>query len=317
MLISIIVATYNRCNSLKKALESLANQDNDGSFEFEVLIIDNNSNDGTRKFVDTELSKWWGRLRYFFEPISGKPYALNKGIKEARGGILAFTDDDVTLDKRWILSLVGCFNHYACDGVGGRVLPVYPLQTAAWIKDNPHEMAGVVVICDFGEETKPFHPGMKKFIGANFAFKKEIFKECGLFKTDLIVGNIPIGEDTELIQRLIQAKKILYYCGRALVWHPVDLKRLRLGFLARWHFSLGKIAAKSEYKEFEGKLVSWKGVPQYLFRGVVADFILLTLFFWDRRRFLKNFRGFFRKIGMIAEYRAMRQKTSGSGYAQS
>src|SRR3989338_2187255 len=100
MLISIIVATYNRCNSLKKALESLANQDNDGSFEFEVLIIDNNSNDGTRKFVDTELSKWGGRLRYFFEPISGKPYALNKGIKEARGGILAFTDDDVTLDKR-------------------------------------------------------------------------------------------------------------------------------------------------------------------------------------------------------------------------
>jgi len=162
-----------------------------------------------------------------------------------------------------------------------------------------------------GEGTRQFHLEIGKLIGANLAFKREIFKECGLFKTDLIVGNIAIGEDTEFIQRLMQAKKKLYYCGQATVCHPVDLKRLGWQHLVRWHIGSGRIAAKGE-KESEEKLVSWRGIPQYLLKGVVVDFFWLILFFWDRRKFFKYFRGFFRKIGMIAEYRAMRKRVQGA-----
>src|ERR1700723_3889418 len=95
MQISVILCTYNRCQSLAKALESVAASQLPEAIEWEVLVIDKNSKDQTREAVQDFCRKYPGRSRYLFEQKQGKSNALNTGIREARGGILAFMDDDV------------------------------------------------------------------------------------------------------------------------------------------------------------------------------------------------------------------------------
>ena len=308
--LSVIICTYNRAQSLAKTLDSLLRQEDNGSFNYEVLIIDNNSQDETRKVAESFVPQFQGKgkLRYIFEPKQGKPYALNRGIEESQGDILVFTDDDVIIGPQWIDSILKCFKQFDCDGAGGRVLPLYPKGTPRWIKDNPHKMAGGVVICDLGLETKKFDENMGKLIGANFAFKKSTLRECGNFRTDLYFGKIAVGEDTELIQRLLQKNKILYYCGEATVWHPVDLKRLKFRNAAQWHMSLGRFAAHIEYEQNGKNMTYLWGIPQYLIKGIVVDGLSFVFRSYSRLSFWNNSRSFFRKWGMMAEYRSMKKK---------
>ncbi len=84
MKISVILCTHNRCQSLAKALNSLAALTLPESVEWEVLVVDNNSSDGTREVVQRDFcGRYPGRFRYLFEPQPGKSYALNAGIRQA------------------------------------------------------------------------------------------------------------------------------------------------------------------------------------------------------------------------------------------
>src|SRR4051794_26325031 len=105
MNISVIICTRNRCQSLVKTLNSAAAQRLAESVEWEVLVVDNGSNDQTRAVVDDFRRKHPGRFRYLLEPEPGKSPALNAGIREAEGDILAFTDDDTTLAPTWLHNL--------------------------------------------------------------------------------------------------------------------------------------------------------------------------------------------------------------------
>src|SRR5215471_9795294 len=98
MRITVILCTYNRCESLSTALESVAVSQLPPSISWEVLIVDNNSSDRTREVVEEFSHRYPGRFRYAFEPRQGKSYALNVGVREAKGDVLAFMDDDVTVE---------------------------------------------------------------------------------------------------------------------------------------------------------------------------------------------------------------------------
>lgn len=304
MKISVVVATYNRCLLLKNTLEDLLHQEKKG-FQWEIIVVDNNSVDDTKTIVRSIQESFEGRLKYYFEPEQGKPFALNRGIKESSGDIIAFTDDDVRIDSKWLSNIIHCFDSYPCDGVGGKVVPIYPKKTPLWIKNNPRQAAGTVVIYDYGEGVKKFNEGeMDLFIGANYAFKKSVFKDCGAFRTDLTFGRIAIGEDLEFINRLLKTNAVLYYSGDAIVSHPVDLKRAGFIRMAQWHIALGRFCARMESETKNQNFTYLAGVPRYIYKGAVEDFILMLLNFFDRLKFFKHYRSFFRYIGMIKEYRS-------------
>ena len=105
MRVSVILCTYNRCESLRTALQSVAACRFPESTPWEVLVVDNNSKDQTPAVVEEFVQQYPGRFRYLFEPQPGKSHALNSGIQEARGDILAFMDDDVTVDPGWLQTL--------------------------------------------------------------------------------------------------------------------------------------------------------------------------------------------------------------------
>jgi glycosyltransferase involved in cell wall biosynthesis len=123
MKITVILCTYNRCQNLAKALNSVAASRLPRSVEWEVLVIDNNSSDQTREVVEDFCRLHPRRSRCLFEPQQGKSHALNAGIREARGDVLAFMDDDVTVEPTWLQNLTTSLQDDEWAGAGGRPLP--------------------------------------------------------------------------------------------------------------------------------------------------------------------------------------------------
>lgn len=236
--------------------------------------------------------------------MQGKSYALNKGVQATQGDVVAFTDDDVIVDANWLMSIKNCFTKYDCDCMGGRVIPIYPDRTPQWVKMHPTKCAGVVVIADYGKETRPYDGSMDPFIGSNYAFKRNVFNDCGYFREDLGPGTSTIGgEDYEFITRLKLKGKSLYYCGNALVRHPVDLNRLQLRHIAKWHMALGRYAARIDIEGNDKRFIYYFGVPRYLLKGVIQDGIFLVFSIFSRIQLFMRLKSVFRKVGMIQEYR--------------
>ena len=101
-LLSIIICTYNRSESLEKTLQSLLQQENCNNLNYEVIVIDNNSTDKTKEIVENFNGTTGGKIRYALETNQGLSFARNKGINAAKGKTISFIDDDIVLPNNFI-----------------------------------------------------------------------------------------------------------------------------------------------------------------------------------------------------------------------
>src|SRR5262249_49395782 len=131
--ITVILCTYNRCHCLAEALESIAVQAVPELTEWEILVVDNNSSDDTRSVVEGFERRYPGRIRYLFERVQGKSYALNAAIQAARGDIFAFTDDDVTAEPQWLCNLTEHLYEQKWAGAAGRIVPKWTRPLPSWL----------------------------------------------------------------------------------------------------------------------------------------------------------------------------------------
>ena len=124
--ISAIVCTYNRSTYLRKALGSLVDQSLSKD-QYEVIVIDNGSQDDTRQVID-EFS-WMPNLKYVYEPNLGLSQARNTGWRNAHGGYVAYLDDDAIACPRWLEKILEVFENVkprpGC--VGGKIEPRWEL----------------------------------------------------------------------------------------------------------------------------------------------------------------------------------------------
>jgi glucosyl-dolichyl phosphate glucuronosyltransferase len=97
MYITVIVCTHNRCESLAKALDSVASSILPHSVQWKIVVVENNSKDSTREVVDGISPRYPGRFRYLFEARQGKSLVLNSGVREARGDVLPFRPQKITM----------------------------------------------------------------------------------------------------------------------------------------------------------------------------------------------------------------------------
>ena len=116
-MISIIVPTYNRKDELEELLPSLVKQK--CSSDFEVILVDDGSTDGTRDLLKSLAKKWNGRLRYFEQNRAGPGAARNLGIKHAHGEILTFVDSDCIAPSGWLDTLTSVFANPIVGAAGG------------------------------------------------------------------------------------------------------------------------------------------------------------------------------------------------------
>jgi glycosyltransferase involved in cell wall biosynthesis len=241
MKVSVILCTYNRSQSLARALESVAASQMPETVDWEIVVVDNNSTDNTRPVVMEFCLRHSDRIRYLFEAQQGLSNARNAGIREARGEIIAFMDDDLTVEPTWLRNLTASLQNGTWVGAGGRVCPPKDFVQPDWLTLDGGIMdsSGVLALFDAGAGTCKLE---RPPFGANMAFRKSMFEKYGGFRTDLgrcgdsLIGN----EDTEFGSRLLAADECLLYEPKAVVYHPVTKERLSKKYFLAWWFAYGR-----------------------------------------------------------------------------
>lgn len=220
LLVSIAVCTRNRPAELKLCLEGLKRLDYPN---LDLLIIDNAPED---EATERLVRDFYPGFRYICEPRPGLNWARNRAISEARGDIIAYTDDDVVVDQGWVRALARIFGtDQQVMAVTGLVAP-YELETEAQLLFEQYGGFGrgferKWVRVDPKSGFHRFYQGTGQFgTGANMAYRRSLFDKIGRFDPALDVGTPTNGGgDLEMFFRVLKEGYTLVYEPAALVRH--------------------------------------------------------------------------------------------------
>ena len=281
--ITIVVCTYNRSQQLLSCLESIAGSTLPSGMEWEVIVIDNNSTDQTRRVVGQVCRRYPGRFRYVFEREQGLSRARNRGIREAQGNIIVFTDDDVTVEATWLATLTNALHREHWIGAGGRVVPVWRNTPPRWLPATERYSLAPLAVVDFPKEAGDLSESP---VGANMAFKRGAFDVYGLFRTDLgrCGSNLISNEECEFAERLLTRGERLRYEPTAVVYHPVPESRLQKTYFLSWWFAKGRAEIRQSGVRPQAKHYCC-GMPLYLGRSLLLYALRWMMTFGTRARF--------------------------------
>jgi len=218
--VTIAVCTRERPDDLERCLAAFRDVDYPG---LDVVVIDNApSTEATAAVVRRRFPS----VRYVREPRPGLDWARNRAIQECRGDILAFTDDDVIVDREWVAALASVFaENPEVMAVTGLVVP-YELETAS--QQIFEDYGGFGRGCSRrwyrapqGGPVATVHGGTGKFgTGANMAFRRRVFDSIGEFDPALDVGTPTNGGgDLDMFFRVLKGGHTLVYEPAAIVRH--------------------------------------------------------------------------------------------------
>lgn len=223
-LITVVICTRDRPDSVMMALRGLAAT---RYRPVEVVVVDNApSSDATMNAVLAEFGDDH-RFRYVREPRRGLSCARNRGVAEASGEIIAFTDDDVIIDPRWLDGIIRGFRAVPGAGCVTGLIATAEIENEAQLYF--HLRAGWGTLCerrvfDLTEHRDdsalyPYSAGIFG-AGANFAVSREVLKEVGGFDEALGAGTLSGGgEDLNMFVRVILGGYRLVYEPSAIVSH--------------------------------------------------------------------------------------------------
>jgi glucosyl-dolichyl phosphate glucuronosyltransferase len=218
---SIVICTFNRKKYLQDCLDSIFSTDYPKN-EYEVIIIDGGSSDGT-----IQLSKEYP-VKFFTEHVPGLAHARNKGAELAVGSMVVYTDDDCVVDKNWLSNLKSGFQNYpSIMAAGGPVVPLHPEIIPRQLFIKP-----ALGLLDEGSEIKQ----VDGLITGNLAFRRKFFGKIKFDenfrnsrKSKLLIG----GEDTDFCRSIISNGGVMLYLPTAKVYHQVFVKRLRVSYVMK------------------------------------------------------------------------------------
>lgn len=187
--ISVIISTRNRSVSLSRCLEAVSRLD--PSLNWELVVVDNGSTDGTADVLDRFSSTFERPLTYVYEPKKGLSNARNAGCVSAQGQILAFTDDDCYVDQNYLHALIECFKQEDVGYVTGRIMLFDPTDHPVTINESTTR--------------KDFVPGQYlapgEVKGANMAFRSNVLEQIGGFDPAFGSGAFFPSEDCDAAAR--------------------------------------------------------------------------------------------------------------------
>ncbi len=233
MRLSIVIATWNRGESLVRTLASLVRQDL-ASDLWEAVVVDNNSTDNTRElFSQFAAAHPEYSLRMVHEARQGLSPARNRGIAESRGEVIAIIDDDEEVNAAFARAYLDLFdNHPYAAAAGGRITPFYDTRPPRWL--SPFAERPIAGTLDLGERVREFPEG--RFPGGgNMAVRREAVGRVGGFDPALgrTGAKLLAGEEKDLFARMRAAGDRIYYTPDARIRHIIPAHRLTLGYLAR------------------------------------------------------------------------------------
>ena len=208
--VSIILPTCNRKDSLEITLESLTHLRYPGE-DYEVLVVDDGSTDGTGEMVEELKGQVPFLLRYLRQEKKGISTAKNLGMRNAQGLVFVSTDDDCTFPEDWLDKLVSQLDSPRVGAVGGpdRAHPADPFFSRCIDFTMTSFLGTGGIRGRKGIKAGKYYPR-----GFNMAISRKAIEEVGPFIEDFAPG-----EELELDHRLEKAGYSLKYVPDAFIWH--------------------------------------------------------------------------------------------------
>ncbi len=211
--VSVIVCTRDRPEDLERCLASLFRLD---PAPHEIVVVDNCPTTDATRALCRGLP-----VRYLHEAVPGQSRARNRGIAEATGEIVAFTDDDCVVEPGWLSGLAREFADQRVMAVTGVVAPI-ELETPSQYLFEAHggfqrgferrDLDGVVV--------DPATAAGTAGAGANAAFRRRVFDQVEPFAEWLGPGTpARAADDNDVFCRILAAGHSIVYDPGQLVWH--------------------------------------------------------------------------------------------------
>jgi GT2 family glycosyltransferase len=203
----------------------------------EVIVVDNRP---TNQPVHAAIAAHFSdepRVRLIEEPVRGLSAARNAGLRAARGGFIAFADDDIQADPGWLRIARERFEEapdIAC--VTGLIIPIELENEAQLLFDRFAGFGKGFVARTYrldeppeDEPLFPYTPG-RFGSGANAVFRRADLEALGGYDNLLGAGTPASGgEDTDMYFRIVASGRALSYEPAAIVWHrhPGSLSEVR------------------------------------------------------------------------------------------
>ncbi len=234
--VSIVVPTHDRSDALRETLEVLGRVEVPSDTRAEILVVANGCSDGTSDMVRRMAIDYPLPLRCIEEAVGNLNVARNRGCAAASGDIIAFLDDDVSVDRGWLRGIVETFATLPVDLLAGRVTLAYEIQPPDWVGPAVEQLLSRL---DLGDQSVELRSA--QLVGANFAVRRHVL-EKRRFRPELDRAgrHLLSGGDTELATRALADGCRIFYSPAARVVHRIPAARLEQRYLSRLAFGRGR-----------------------------------------------------------------------------
>lgn len=275
-MISVIIPTRNRASLLARALRSLAGQILP-SQRFEIVVVDNGSTDGTAD-VTANYAIDLPNLRAVFEPEPGLHAGRHRGLREARGDVLVFVDDDIEATPGWLAAIAEGFSDPRVVMVGGNNLPDFERTPPDWLARlwarpvNGGQAIPWLSILRMPDGVRPIDP--RYVWGCNFAIRRQALVDARGFHPDAMPREMIRfrGDGETHVSRCVAASGLacLFHSG-ATVFHFVDASRMTFAYFRRRAFDQGISDSFSDLRQGHGTVqLGLKSIAAYAARRLRA-----------------------------------------------
>jgi glucosyl-dolichyl phosphate glucuronosyltransferase len=277
--ITVAICTFNRAESLRRTLDSVARMVVPTDLAWELVIVNNNSTDHT----DEVISEYFEQLpvKREFEPQPGHSIARNRAIDAAKGEYIVWTDDDVIVDANWLKAYAEAFRQWPDAAVfGGRIIPRFAIPAAKWAVESELILEGAYARRDLGSDTQPLCFAEHRIpYGANFAIRA---KEQRAFRYDPNLGLAPnrrrYHDEVDVIERLLKSGARGYWIPSARVEHCIGREKQTLRYIIEFQTAIGETDAFL-CKTGMSATRFWFGVPRRLWPQLLKRYLLYR---WHR-----------------------------------
>ncbi len=253
---SVVLCTYNRRNLVLTALASLRRQTLPYD-QFEVIVVDNDSRDGTFAAVNAYVQAgplmvsrnpedMW-HVRCLTETQNGLSYARNTGLQAAQGEIIVFLDDDTIAQPTFLERLLVAYDETGADAIGGRVELRWEAIRPHWLSDDLLDVLGYFAPA----QERMQLPATLDVSSCNFSLKRTMLDTIGCFSPLLSKRtSSPISMDVaDICRRVRLAGGSLWYEPAAIVEHRVPAARLTRPYFVGRAYWLGRSEVVAQFAD--------------------------------------------------------------------
>lgn len=242
--LTVAICTFNGESRLPGVLELLLSQVHTEDFQWEIIIVDNNSTDNTANVVRDYQSKApeTHRIRYCFEPQQGLAFARRLAIKEALGTLVAFLDDDNFPTANWVSAAYSFGQlHPEAGAYGGQIHGQYEVNPP----ENFKKIASCLGVVDRGQKAFRYDISHQWLFpaGAGLVVRKQVWLDYvpdrPILKGVCAKSLSSKGEDLETLSYIRKAGREIWHNPEMVIYHQIPRSRLEKDYLLKLFRGVG------------------------------------------------------------------------------